>query len=55
MPRAVGAAAVFSEGVGLVFAVADAAAYLLAAAYARKLIAAVSAAHGELVRRLAER
>ncbi len=39
---AVGAAAVFSEGVGLVFAVADAAAYLLAAAYARKLIAAVS-------------
>ena len=48
---AVGVAAVFSEGVGLVLAVADAAAYLLVAAYARKLIAAVGAAHGELVRR----
>ena len=52
---AVGVAAVFSEGVGLVFAVADAAAYLLAAAYARKLIAAVGAAHAELVRQLTDR
>lgn len=51
----VAVAAMFSTGVGLVFAVADAAAYLLTAAYARKLIAAVEVAHAELVRQLADR
>jgi hypothetical protein len=51
----VGIASVLSEGAGVVLAVADSIAYLLTAAYARKLIAAVGEAHGELVRQLADR
>lgn len=51
----VAVAAIFAEGVGLVLAVLDAAAYVLTAVYARRLIAAVGAAHAEVVRRLADR
>jgi hypothetical protein len=46
----VGFVSVFSEGAGVLLAVADAVAYLVTAAYARKLIGAVGDAHRELVR-----